>query len=230
MIYFIRTEAVVSTQSTGTSEMAEQTYKLTYFDGRGLAETSRYLLSIGGVKWEDNRLPIQMGPPVTRPEFDALKASGVLPYGQVPILEIEGKVIAQSKAIERFLARRFNLYGTTDLEAALIDRFSEGVNDLGIEMRKAMYWAKQEDKDALLKEFISTTVPKHFGLLNNNTVDGSLTLGDVQFAALHESLLSKNTITQDTLNSYPRLKSRYDLFHSNEAISKYLTSRKPTPF
>eukprot|EP01126_Amoeba_proteus_P023839 TRINITY_DN2396_c0_g1_i1.p1 TRINITY_DN2396_c0_g1~~TRINITY_DN2396_c0_g1_i1.p1 ORF type:complete len:211 (+),score=33.38 TRINITY_DN2396_c0_g1_i1:61-693(+) len=210
--------------------MAEQTYRLTYFDGKGLAETSRYLLSIGGVKWEDVRLSYQFGPPVLRPEFDALKASGILPYGQVPILEVEGKVLAQSRAIERFLGRRFNLYGSTDLEAALIDRFSEGLNDLAIEMRKATYWAKPEDKDALLDQFIKTTLPKHLGLLNNNTVEGTLTVADVQFAALYEALLQSNHVTNDTLDSYPHLKSRYDLFHSNEAIIKYLANRKPTPF
>lgn len=78
-----------------------QAYKLTYFDGRGLAETSRYLLALAGAKWEDHRLPIEFkpdGPPV-RAEFDALKASGALPFGQVPLLEFDGKKIAQSKAI-----------------------------------------------------------------------------------------------------------------------------------
>ena len=32
--------------------------KLTYFNGRGLAETSRVLLAIGGEKYEDFRYPI----------------------------------------------------------------------------------------------------------------------------------------------------------------------------
>eukprot|EP01126_Amoeba_proteus_P023841 TRINITY_DN2396_c0_g3_i1.p1 TRINITY_DN2396_c0_g3~~TRINITY_DN2396_c0_g3_i1.p1 ORF type:complete len:211 (+),score=38.41 TRINITY_DN2396_c0_g3_i1:61-693(+) len=210
--------------------MAEQTYRLTYFDARGITETSRYLLSIGGVKWEDIRLSYQLGPPLVKPEFDALKASGILPYGQVPILEVEGKVLAQSRAIERFLARRFNLYGSTDLETALIDRFSEGLNDLAIEMEKATYWAKPEDKDALLDQFIKTTVPKHLALLNNNTVEGALTVGDVQFAALYEALLHENAVTKETLDSHPHLASRYDLFHSNEAIIKYLANRKPTEY
>jgi glutathione S-transferase len=31
-------------------------YKLTYFNGRGLAETSRYLLKYGGIDFEDVRV------------------------------------------------------------------------------------------------------------------------------------------------------------------------------
>lgn len=109
-------------------------YRLTYFDGRGLAETSRYLLTLGGANWEDKRLSIVFKPdgPPERPEFDELKASGALPFGQVPILEIleGGQKLAQSKAIERYLARTFNLYGANNLEAARIDSFSEGLSDL----------------------------------------------------------------------------------------------------
>jgi glutathione S-transferase len=43
-------------------------------------------------------------------EFDALKPS--LPFGQLPVLEINGTYIAQSVAITRYLAKQYNLYGT----------------------------------------------------------------------------------------------------------------------
>lgn len=60
-------------------------YRLTYFDGRGLAECTRYLLTLGGADWEDNRMSITFAPDGNhvRPEFNALKEAGALPFGQV---------------------------------------------------------------------------------------------------------------------------------------------------
>lgn len=43
------------------------------------------------------------------PEFENLKPS--LPFGQLPVLEINGTRIAQSVAITRYLAKQYNLYG-----------------------------------------------------------------------------------------------------------------------
>ena len=41
--------------------------------------------------------------------------------GQVPVLEVDGIVLGHSMAIARYLARRHNLVGKTDLEAAQAD-------------------------------------------------------------------------------------------------------------
>ncbi len=35
-----------------------------------------------------------------------------LPFGQLPVLEVDGVIIAQSHAIARFLAREFGTYAT----------------------------------------------------------------------------------------------------------------------
>ena len=35
------------------------------------------------------------------------------PFGQMPLLEFEGQVYAQSLAIARFLAKKYDLYGDT---------------------------------------------------------------------------------------------------------------------
>lgn len=98
-------------------------YKLIYFAGRGLAETSRMLFKVGGQEFEDYRYPLTIdNGQYLRPEWDADKSKYI--YEQIPVLEIDGGkyTIAQSKAIERFLARRFNLLGNNDIEAALIGK------------------------------------------------------------------------------------------------------------
>ena len=45
---------------------------LTYFDGRGLAETPRYLLALAGVEHEDKRYPLAMvDGAYAKPEMEA---------------------------------------------------------------------------------------------------------------------------------------------------------------
>ena len=56
------------------------------------------------------------------------------------MLEVDGQQIAQSGAIVRFLAKRFNLNGSNDVEAALIDAQYEARGDL----YKAMQTAKPD--------------------------------------------------------------------------------------
>lgn len=53
-----------------------------------------------------------------------------MPFGQVPILEIDGKVIHQSMAITRYLAKLVKLVGKDDMEALEIDSVVDTVNDL----------------------------------------------------------------------------------------------------
>lgn len=53
-----------------------------------------------------------------------------MPFGQVPILEIDGKVINQSMAIARYAAKLVKLAGKDDMQALEIDSVVDTVNDL----------------------------------------------------------------------------------------------------
>ena len=99
-----------NTMSASTSPPA---YTLTYFDARGLAEVTRYLFAISETPYTDKRLPLQFKVPgdfstIVKEEFDAAKKRGDFRVGmdRVPVLDVDGVRIAQSKAIERFVARR----------------------------------------------------------------------------------------------------------------------------
>lgn len=50
--------------------------------------------------------------------------------GQVPILEVDGKVLHQSPAITRYLGKQFGLAGANDWENLQIDIAYETINDL----------------------------------------------------------------------------------------------------
>ena len=75
-------------------------YHLTYFHGRGLGEVSRLIFAATNTAFTETRLPIAFNPGAapTWPEFEALRATGALPYGQVPTLELDGApALGQSK-------------------------------------------------------------------------------------------------------------------------------------
>jgi glutathione S-transferase len=144
------------------------TYKLTYFDIRGLAETCRWLFKIKGEPFEDNRLSLTFGTPgdfstISRPEFDAAKAAGELDaaLGKVPILEVDGVKIGQSKAVERFVARELGFMGSSPVEAAQIDMLCEHVIDFKNAYQKVRGITDAAEKEAGMKKWFDETLPEH---------------------------------------------------------------------
>ncbi|KAJ8968767.1 hypothetical protein NQ314_002116 [Rhamnusium bicolor] len=53
-----------------------------------------------------------------------------MPFGQIPVLEHEGKTAHQSIAIARYLAKQVKLIGKDDWEDLEIDAAVDTVNDL----------------------------------------------------------------------------------------------------
>jgi len=137
-------------------------YKLTYFAGRGVAETSRFLFAAGKQDYEDFRFPISFGTPgdfstMGRKEFDEAKAKGDL---AVSIgLEVDGVKIGQSKAIERFLAKRFGFMGSSDIEAARIDALCEMIRDGKDAYQKKRSIQDAEEKTAALEKYFAEELP-----------------------------------------------------------------------
>ncbi|KHJ86393.1 glutathione S-transferase protein [Oesophagostomum dentatum] len=107
-------------------------YKLTYFNTRGLAETPRQLFALAGQDFEDVRL--------THEEFTGAKKENT-PFGHLPMLEIDGKQLAQSMAICRYLAREFELAGKTPFNEALVDSLADQFADYRNEILPFIYTA-----------------------------------------------------------------------------------------
>lgn len=113
--------------------------KLTYFDfpgGRG--ETARVALSIGGIAFEDNR--------VSREQWAAIKAQ--TPFGAMPVLEVDGRVLSQSNTINRFIGRLVDLYPHDAWQAALCDEIMDAVEDATHKVSVTFFIEDEEERKA----------------------------------------------------------------------------------
>ena len=96
--------------------------KLYYFDIYGRAEAIRMLLSHAKVAYENVY--------INGEKLQELKASGVLEFGQVPMLETEdGKHLVQSWSILRFLGRKYGYYPDDPETAWKVDSTIDAVED-----------------------------------------------------------------------------------------------------
>mmetsp|Transcript_31042 Transcript_31042/g.50440 ORF Transcript_31042/g.50440 Transcript_31042/m.50440 type:complete len:363 (+) Transcript_31042:71-1159(+) len=163
---------------------------LRYFNAKGAAEIIRYLFAISGTDYEDYRYPVQMegvfGQPgfkAVKKEFDADQASGKMPFGKVPIFETEGITIAQSKAIERYVAKKVGLFGENELEGLRIDMICEQIRDIrdmwsrakGNKMRPDM---ENEDIVKTVNLFFDEQLPKQMEMLEKLIDSSGFFVGD----------------------------------------------------
>jgi len=217
------------------------TYKFHYFNLRGRGELSRMLFHLAGVEFEDVRYAItQFGQEGV--DFEPLKTSGKLPFGQVPCLEIvrsgHSTFVAQSHSIERYLAGLFGFLGSSLEDGATIDSLCEGMTDVVL----AYYPAnrkKGEDKGVALNEFYTVTWTKWLALFNNfathnhehgnegHFVGSGLSLADVAFFSLLESMENPQVVN-DHVNQFPHLAAIRENVRTH--LGTYIESRPKAPF
>merc|ERR1712038_436920 len=100
---------------------------------------------------EDDRLPISSWPGEHKEKTT---------FGQLPMLSWDGVELAQSMAIARFVARRAGLAGRTDLEFVQADMVACHYEDVWTKLPKMMFAASQEEREALVKEYLGEFLPK----------------------------------------------------------------------
>uniref|UniRef100_H2ZLT1 glutathione transferase n=1 Tax=Ciona savignyi TaxID=51511 RepID=H2ZLT1_CIOSA len=192
-------------------------YKLYYFPLKGRAEVIRLLFAQAGVELEDIRINFE--------EWPARKHE--MPFGQMPVLEVDGKKICQSAAIGRYVAREFNLGGKDSFSAAKSDEFSDAVMDI---MMKLPWTEKDEEKKkVLMATALNETIPPMLatleGLLEGDFYAGEFTVGDIVLASSADHLLS---LKPDILDPTPKLKALKERVFAMPNIAKYLATRPKT--
>tara|TARA_B100000902_G_scaffold394487_1_gene450943 strand:- start:355 stop:1044 length:690 start_codon:yes stop_codon:yes gene_type:complete len=226
--------------------------KLTYFNGRGLAETSRILMAISGEEYEDFRYPLNIidweKHLMEKEEFDQDKADGKLvkSLNKVPFLEVDGMVsddhnetsrviIPQSKSIERFLARRFNMMGENNTEYGQIDSICECVRDFK-DMYQKVRALPSEEKDAGMNEWFTVTLVERLTLLENLlgedgfAVGNKLSLADVVLYSFITQFFDNKEASYNATLATPRLRKIVDSVGVHEKVVQWLEVRPKTSF
>jgi len=221
---------------------------LKYFDIRGAAEASRVLLAIGGEDYDDSRYKID---PATfsSPAFLAEKESGELKanLNRAPVLvTLDGTTIGQSKAIERYLAKRFDLMGNTPEEEAVIDCIAEHCRDVkDAAMRKGFsQFTKdktEEEKAKARAEWFDEGLPtmlvkiddyvKEISTGEGFSVGSSMSYADVMIWALLRDCSPADA--KDTTNAAidcTTLNGIADAIAAHPGVSKWVENRPESMF
>ncbi|NWX73625.1 GSTA2 transferase, partial [Alca torda] len=194
--------------------------KLHYTKGRGKMESIRWLLAAAGVEFEEEFIE-------TKEDLEKLRNDGVLMFQQVPMVEIDGMKMVQTRAVLSYIAAKYNLYGKDLKERAWIDMYVEGTTDL---MGMIMYLPFQpadtkENNLALIIERDGASIQQSHG--HDYLVGNKLSWADIH---LLEAILMAEECKPDILSAFPLLQAFKGRMSNIPTIKKFLqpgSQRKP---
>lgn len=201
-------------------------YELIYFPVRGKAEHIRYIFHQAGVPFTDTRLD----------KADWPKLKPETPFGQLPVLKVDGKFLAQSTAIARYVANEHGLNGDSAFEKALCDQYVDGIQaDLYGKFvpvyRVLLNGGTKEEAMAEYEKFKAGDLKMFLGLYEkflekNGTgflVGKKLTWADLTLAEFLERF--ERMWDAKVLEGFPQLAKLTKMVHDLPNIKKYTDSR-----
>ncbi|XP_022087494.1 S-crystallin 4-like [Acanthaster planci] len=199
-------------------------YVLHYLKANGRGESIRLAFVLAGVDFEEVNVEFS--------EWE--KTRDRFPTRFVPVLEVDGKMLSQSKAILRYLAQEFGLYGKTNLEAAFIDQAIDMVEDIWAAANRIF-----DGLDVVLKAkaelFLREIIPSIYASLERLLalevagdffVGNSITAADLFFfgAVDFVNVLSRGA---NSLEKFPKLDALRRRIAANPRIAARLATRPP---
>ncbi|XP_071470028.1 glutathione S-transferase alpha-3-like [Marmota flaviventris] len=155
-------------------------------------------------------------------------------FQQVPMVEIDGMKLVQTRAILNYIAAKYNLYGKDIKERALIDMYSEGMTDLN-EMVLLYPYLPSRDKDGRLTQIKEKSRNRYFPAFEKvlkshgqeYLVGNRLSKADVH---LTELLYHTEELDSTVLANFPLLKALRTRVSNLPTVKKFLqpgSQRKP---
>ncbi|XP_075858861.1 glutathione S-transferase A4-like [Microcebus murinus] len=203
--------------------------KLHYFRGRGRMESVRWLLAAAGVEFEEEFLE-------TREQYEKLQKDGRLLFGQVPLVEIDGMELTQTRAILSYLAAKYNLYGKDLKERVRIDMYTDGTLDLMMMVAVGAFKPPAE-KEETIASAVKSAKTRYFPVFEKILKDhgedflvgNKFSWADIQ---LLEAILLVEELDASVLSDFPLLKAFKTRISNIPTIKKFLqpgSQRKPPP-
>jgi len=201
------------------------TVNLTYFKGRGRAETTRWMLAANQIDFTNTAIE-------TPEDLSQLRATGKLPFDQLPLLEIDGRCLSQSSAMVRYLARQGGFYGDNDKQAADCDLVAGVVADFAEAALQAAFQPTPQAAIDMLTARFAKFGPcfEAWITANGNGVcaGNRLSFADIVLA---EALSGYLEHCPQILDQTPHLKALIERVLEMPGIKRYLASdlRYPKP-
>ncbi|KAF3824989.1 hypothetical protein GH733_005623 [Mirounga leonina] len=188
-------------------------YKLIYFNMRGRAEIIRYIFAYLDIKYEDHRIE----------QADWPEVKSTLPFGKIPILEVDGLNLHQSLAIARYLAKN------TELEQCQVDAIVDTLDDF----MSRFPWAekKQDIKNQMFNELLTCDGPHLLQDLDTYLGEKEwLTGNSVTWADFYWEICSTTLLVfkPDLLDIHPRLVTLRKKVQAIPAIADWIQRRPQT--
>ena len=136
------------------------------------AEVTRLALYMNDIEFVDHR--------ISDTERDQFKKNGQLPNGmiapfrQLPVLEVDGKIVAQTGAIARFCGKLSRMYPSdNDFDAARVDQIIEAAQDINYIVSITGHEKNSEKKLLARKRLMKVHLPKWFQFLENLLIENN---------------------------------------------------------
>ncbi|KNE54906.1 hypothetical protein AMAG_00850 [Allomyces macrogynus ATCC 38327] len=206
--------------------MASPKYVVWYYPGKGRAENARLILEAAGVPYENKYIG------------DWAAEKPTTPFGQLPVLLMTNEKtnqpmqLAQSAAIVRFLARKYDLVAEDPLDYAIADSVYESTNDIN-ELLMRIVWATPEpEKPAAIEKFKQETVPNfiksHTAILEKNGNKGIYAGNELTYVELaaFNTINELNAVVPGAISATtaPALWKMHELVANHDKIKAYLAS------
>jgi len=193
------------------------------------AEVLRVSLFIRDIPFEDVR--------VSREEFIHLIKTGFLPNGkrspfhQLPVIEVEDKIIGQTGAIARYCGKVSNLYSDDMLKAAKIDQIIDAATDITNVVSPTIREKDQEKKMEDRKILVNKLLPRWFRYLENLLSEDDstwfvekMTIADIAMWRLLGWLTSGiiDGIPTSVIDDFPKLKNIHHQVHTHPKVQEWM--------
>ena len=193
------------------------------------AEVLRVSLFIKDIPFEDVR--------VSREEFIHLIKTGFLPNGkrspfhQLPVIEVDDKIIGQTGAIARYCGKVSNLYSDDMLKAAKIDQIIDAATDITNVVSPTIREKDQKKKMEDRKVLVNKLLPRWFRYLENLLSEDDstwfvekMTIADIAMWRLLGWLTSGiiDSIPTSVVDEFPKLKNIHHQVHTHPKVQEWM--------
>lgn len=150
-----------NTTDTRTIQTHKAAVTLHYFELHGRGEPIRLLLKFLKLDFLDHTVSFD--------EWPALKQSGVCEFGQMPMLEMDGKKLVCSRAILRYIAMKNNMYPTAPEEIYEVESVCDFVDDIYADSLVDYVFKKTED----IQKYKTNTLFKKLKIIEARLIKSS---------------------------------------------------------